>query len=125
VLLERNGILLTVDDVVAVCVELEGGGRRYFVTWGRIQSAVDPGPLEALVLRHSTGCSLGGVALRARVCPTMREAAMSEDAPYFFESYRNFASVQIPFGNEYDEWRNLRAAAMESGREISYCGRPC
>jgi hypothetical protein len=113
-----------VEDVVAVCVELDDGDRCYFVTWGRIQDAVDPLPLQELILRHAGSFSLGGEPVTARVCETMREAAMSESAPYFFESFLSFASTAIPFGDGYERWRAERAAAMSAGREIRYCGQP-
>jgi len=79
--------------MVAVSVGLSDGGRRYFVTWGRIQDVVDPAPLEELVLRHSRAFSLGGEPVMARVCEALREAAMSDSAPYFFECFRTFASA--------------------------------
>lgn len=107
-----------------MCVELDDGARRYVVTWGRIQGPVDPRPLEELVLRHSHQFSLGGTAVSARVCETMREAAMSDQAPYFYECFLEFSSHTIPTGAAYDEWHEARALAMEAGREISYCGRP-
>lgn len=40
-----------VEHVVAVEVALTDGGKRYFLTWGRIQDAVDPAPLCEVVLR--------------------------------------------------------------------------
>ena len=33
------------DDVVAVELGLGDGEPRYFLTWGRIQNAVDPAPV--------------------------------------------------------------------------------
>lgn len=112
------------DDVVAVEVELEDGGKRYFLTWGRIQAAVDSSPVSALVLRHAQHFSLGGEPVRARLCLWLREAAESDSAPYFYEAYLSFAQEQIPFGDGYEDWRQERALAMESGKEIFYCGNP-
>lgn len=38
------------EDLIAVEVRLADGQSRYFLTWGRIQQAADPGPVAALVL---------------------------------------------------------------------------
>jgi hypothetical protein len=111
------------DNVVAVRVELTNGERRYFVTWGRIQDTVDPQPVETLVLRHSRAFSLGGEVMSAKVCPSLREAADSSSAPYFFECLLMF-SAQVPVGDGYETWRKEREIAMEGGREIAYCGIP-
>jgi hypothetical protein len=112
-----------VDDVIAVEVLLADGGRRYFVTWGRIQDPVDPDPVCTVVLRFAESCSLGGVPSSARVCDSLREAADSEDAPYFYEGFLVFCRKEIPFGDHYESWRSERAAAMGRGKEISYCGQ--
>jgi hypothetical protein len=111
------------DDVVAVEVELDDGGKRYFLTWGRIQAAVDS-PVSALVLRHAQHFSLGGEVVRARLCLWLHEAAESDSAPYFYEAYLSFAQERTPLGGGYEDWRQERARAMESGKEIYYCGNP-
>jgi hypothetical protein len=82
---------LSMEDVVAVEVELEDGARRYFLTWGRIQDAVDPGPLCALVLAVAPRFALGGTPAHARLCETLRQAAGSDAAPYFYECLLRFA----------------------------------
>jgi hypothetical protein len=110
-----------VDDVVAVEVRLEDQQRRYFMTWGRIQAVVDPGPLAELVLRHSQMFDLGGRPVSADVCLTLQAA---RDAPYFFEALIDFSRQAIPGNGEYEAWRAERAQAMAEGREISYLGRP-
>jgi len=110
-----------VDDVVAVEVRLENQQRRYFMTWGRIQAAVDPRPLAELVLRHASTCDLGGRPAAADVCRTLQAA---RDAPYFFEALISFSRQIIPDGAEYDGWRAQRAKAMAEGKEIFYLGRP-
>ena len=112
------------DDVVAVEIQLVGGGVRYVITWGRIQDAVDPAPLEGVVLEHSRQLDLGGTVERARVCHSLREAADSRFAPYFYECLLDFARRSIPFSPDYEQWRAERATAMAAGREISYCGKP-
>ena len=112
------------DNVVAVRVGLRGGEERFFLTWGRIQDRVDPGPLADLVLKHSRAFSLGDEAVTATVCKTLQQAASSDSAPYFYECLLPFASSPIPDGAAYEKWRDERADAMRVGREISYCGRP-
>jgi hypothetical protein len=113
-----------VDDVVAVEVTLSDGSVRFFVTWGRIQETVDPGPLADLVLARSVHVSLDGVAESARVCGSLREAAESAAAPYFYECMLSFSRQPIPYGPDYAQWRAARGAAMAEGKEIAYCGRP-
>jgi hypothetical protein len=115
-----------VENVIAVEVRLADGQRRYFLTWGRIQERLDPGPVEALILRHSAaGYSLGGgTPVAARVCYSLREAAVSPEAPYFYECFIRFCQERIPFGHGYASWRAAKAAAMSDGGEIAYCGFP-
>jgi len=112
-------------DVIAVEVRLADGGFRYFVTWGRIQDAVDPDPVCRLALKAARGFSLGGgEPVSARVCGTLREAADSPDAPYFYECFRSFCEKPIPFGRRYEKWRAARAREMENGMAWAYCGVP-
>ncbi len=111
------------DDVVAVEVTLANGGRRYFLTWGRIQDPVDPAPVCNLVLRFAWSCSLGGTPASARLCAALREAADSPHAPYFYECFAAMASRRVPLGDDYLTWQAERAAEMQAGREIWYCGR--
>ena len=113
-----------VDDVIAVAVRLADGRQRYFLTWGRIQDTVDPGPVCDLVFRFSRSCSLGAAPVSARLCGTLREAADSPDAPYFYESFLAFASRPAPSGEDYAAWKAGVAERMKAGREISYCGQP-
>jgi hypothetical protein len=115
---------LGMDEVVAVELQLTDGGLRYFITWGRIQDEVDPESLASLVLEQSRRFSLGGVAQRVRVCQSLREAAESKSAPYFYESLLVFARQPIPSGPDYQGWRAERATAMAQGSEIAYCGQP-
>src|SRR5882762_6371073 len=111
-------------DVVAIEVELEDGGTRFFVTWGRIQDPVDPSPLSTMVMSHVASFLASDRAVRARVCDSLKEAASSDCAPYFYEALLGFNVASIPFGSGYENWRTQRAAAMAAGREISYCGSP-
>jgi hypothetical protein len=113
-----------VDDVVAVEVRLADGDLRYFLTWGRVQDPVDPRPLCDLVLQASSAVSLGGEPVTARVCATMREAAQSPNAPYFYECFLSFCHRPIPHGDGYQAWLTATDLAMRAGKEIAYCGRP-
>lgn len=109
-----------VEDLVAVAVELDSGDTRFFMTWGRIQDEVDPGPLQALVLHHAASFDLGGIATAARVCDSLQEA---KDARYFFEGIFDFAQRPIPFGAGYPAWRAEMAEALEQGEHLYYLGR--
>jgi hypothetical protein len=110
-----------VDDVVAVRVTLESGEARFFMTYGRIQDPVDPAELEAIVLDHSRGFSLGGTPVSARVCASLQEA---RDEPYFFEALVSFSLSPIPFGDGYPAWRSSMDEQMRNGKQLSYLGRP-
>jgi hypothetical protein len=112
------------DDIIAVEVRLADGTPRFFVTWGRIQDAVDTEPVCAIVMLHARSFSLGGDPVSARACFSLREAADSDFAPYFYECLMNFSRSRLPSGAEHEPWRQQRAEAMDSGKEISYCGRP-
>ena len=112
------------DDVIAVEVTLDDEERRYFITWGRIQDAVDPGPVAEVVLSHAHQFQLGAKAVSARVCESLREVAESSCAPYFFEALLRYPVTSIPFGSDYETWRQARSAAMSRGEEIFFCGNP-
>jgi hypothetical protein len=110
-----------VESLIAVEVNLPDGSVRYFVTWGRIQDSVDGGPVSDLVLKFASHLD----PVDARVCTTLREAAESPAAPYFYEALFDFAARgPIPYGDRYEDWRRERAAAMAAGREIYDCGGP-
>jgi hypothetical protein len=108
-----------VEDVVAVAVRLEDGAERFFVTWGRIQDAVDPQPLARLVLQQAKRVDLGGAARRGAVCWSLAEA---RDAPHFYDALVQFASCSISKGTDYEEWRLRMGEEMEAGRHIYYLG---
>jgi hypothetical protein len=113
-----------VEDVIAVEVRLADGTRRFFVTWGRIQDPVDPDPVCAVVMRCAEECALGSEPIAARLCSTLREAAESKAAPWFYEALVSYSRSSIPLGEGYEAWRERRAEAMERGQQIYYCGRP-
>src|SRR5687768_3255609 len=109
------------DDIVAVTIELEDGARRYFLTWGRIQDAVDPEPLEQIILARSTGFSLSGRPVKAELCASLQEAARES---HFYECYFGMCQAKIPFGKKYWKWRKKMDKQMRRGKEIWYLGRP-
>lgn len=111
---------LGVEKVVVVAVELADGAERFFLTWGRIQDAIDDRPLAELVLRHAVAYDLGGSPVSARVCRSLQEA---RDQPYFFEALFDFANEGIPSGPDFDDWRNAVARDMEQGKHLWYLGR--
>ena len=111
------------EDVVAAAVRLDDG-RQDFLTWGRMQDHGRSRPVCALVLRYSQSCSLGGAPVSARLCGTLREAAESPDAPYFYEAFLAFASHPAPSEADYPAWKAGVAERMEAGRDIWYCGQP-
>jgi hypothetical protein len=109
------------DHLVAIAVELEGGARRFYMTWGRIQHADDPEPLEQLVLRYCVRNDLGGNPLKARMCRTLQEASHT---PYFYEALFSFSQTHIPFGDHYQAWRSELNERMQRGEELYYLGNP-
>lgn len=108
------------ENIVAVAVALESGEERFFITWGRIQANVDEGELVALVLRHATTFSLGGVPKSARVCVSLQEAS---NEPYFYEALFDFGQQRIPSGRMYSRWSRRVAEEMEQGKHLWYLGR--
>jgi hypothetical protein len=108
-----------VEDIVAVEVRLADGQRRHFLTWGRIQDPVDPEPLAEVVLRNAPRFSLGGEPLSARVLRDLRPAA---SAPYFLESFFQMCQQTIPYGPDYETWRERVAAEQEEGESLWYLG---
>jgi hypothetical protein len=110
-----------VEDLVAVAVRLESGEVRHFITYGRIQDSVDPGPLAQLVLEQTHRFSLGGKAVAAEVCDTLQHA---KDEPYFYEALFAFSQDRIPYGPRYENWRRRIDAEMRDGRHLHFLGRP-
>ena len=63
--------------------------------------------------------------MSARLCTSLREAAESPEAPYFYEClWGKAANWLMPAGDSYEAWRADIAQKMEAGREICYCGKP-
>jgi hypothetical protein len=107
------------DDVVAVEVRTSDGSRSYFITWGRIQDRLDPGPLERLMLGVADHFALPAAVTSTRVCESLSEA---RDAPYFYEALLEYAKSQIPFGDGYEIWRAERDQRMRDGQDIFFAG---
>ena len=112
---------IRMDQIVAVAVELADRSKRFYLTWGRIQHAVDPEPLEQLVLKHCSGDDLGGEPINARVCLTLQEAV---HAPYFYEGFFSFCQDPLPSEDEYEAWRARMNQRMQQGEELYYLGNP-
>jgi|GEM_PF-1257947 len=109
------------EDIGAVALELEAGTRRFFLTWGRIQDPVEPGPLEQLVLKHCMSYDLGGTPVRACLCGTLQEAV---DTPYFYEHFFMIGQQTIPFCKKYKKWKKQMSKKMQGGKELYYLGNP-
>jgi hypothetical protein len=108
------------EDIVAIALELESGSKLYLLTWGRIQDAVDPSPLEKLVFEQSVNRVFAEKLVRARLCRSLQEAAQE---PFFYEYFFSMCQKKIPFGNEYHQWRKEMDEKMRNGKELYYLGR--
>ena len=109
------------QDIVAAAVRLDTGQERFFLTWGRLQSNVDPEPLAALVLSFSKVCALGGHPITARLCGTLQEAVKQ---PYFYECFFEMCQERIPPGSGYQKWARRKRKRMARGGAIYYLGQP-
>jgi hypothetical protein len=107
------------EDIVAVELTSTDGDVCYFVTWGRIQDAVDPKPLERLILKHANHWAIVGTPASARLCSSLQDA---RDAPFFYEALFEFGQDPIPFGPRYEKWRKRMHKAMRAGKEIYFVG---
>lgn len=104
------------EDIIAVRVKFEDGNTRHYLTWGRIQDAVDASEVERLVRRFA---EKRGPVAACRICDSLQEATNTR---YFFEQFHKLCATPIPFGSGYESWRAERAAAMQQGRELYDCG---
>jgi hypothetical protein len=107
------------EDVVAVELTTADGHVCYFVTWGRIQSPVEAGPIEELILGVARRFAAPGTPEKARLCPSLRDA---REAPYFHEALLSFAHQSIPYGTGYEKWRKRMDRRMRRGQEIYFAG---
>ena len=108
------------EDIVAVEVRFATGNNIYCLTWGRIQSNIDPHPLADLILRHARPSQLDDAApIRARVLWSLHPAM---SAPYFFEYFFQMSQKPIPYGPGYKKWRRKIAEKMDRGKEMWWLG---
>ena len=73
------------------------------------------------ILKHAPKFALGGIAKKARLCPTLREAARQ---PYFYEALFQMSQRKIPGGKGYAAWKRRIDRLMRRGLELYYLGRP-
>jgi hypothetical protein len=104
------------EDIIAIRVAFADQPIRHVLTWGRIQDAVDPKPVEQLAAAFM---SPRGIVSRTTVCDSLQEASQ---CPYFYEALFDMAQRRIPFGDGYEEWVRERDRAMREGREMWDCG---
>ena len=107
------------DDVIAVEITLETGEKRFYLTWGRVQETVDPGPVAEIVLAGAVLDASGAKPIAARVCDTLQEA---RDAPYFYECYFDMCRTVWP--DDWHAWRAQTDEQMRAGRQLWYLGAP-
>lgn len=111
-------------DVMAVEVTLADRGKRYFLTYRRRSDSADPEPVCKLVLGYAKFCSTGGEPVSARICETLRQAADSAEAPYFYEVFLHLASAEEPDTEQLVQLLGDKANVSPEDRSIWYCGRP-
>ena len=105
-------------DIVAVSLELENKQKRYCLTWGRIQDAVQPEQLESIVLAQSKHFDLGGsIAVSAKICTSLKEASSEI---MFYEHYFDMCQTHIPYGEGYEQWRVDMNKKMNQGKELYF-----
>lgn len=94
----------------------------YFLTWGRVQDAVETERVEALVARYAKRVTPAkDTVVDVEVCKSLIEA---RDAPYFFEAFFELCQAKIPSGWLYPLWRRRLASRMERGQGIWFLGLP-
>jgi hypothetical protein len=114
------------DDIIAVEVTLTSKAKRYFLTFGRIFDVVDCSEIESLILKHAVGYALGGRPKSARVCYSLREAADTSDAPYFYECFLRLIHEvgKKNTSSSYAKWRARKKRELKAGYWMMYCGNP-
>jgi hypothetical protein len=80
---------------------------------------VDPGPLEELILQLAPKFKMPGRPISARLCGSLQEAS---EAPSFYEYFFSFCQRRIPFGDDYESWRQTMEERMRAGHEIAGVG---
>lgn len=112
--------MCALDDLVAVAITFSEGGARYVLAYGRILDTVNPAGLEAVVLKYAQSSDLGGTAVAASACASLREAS---GEPYFFEALFEMSRNAVEPGRRgYARWKKRIARGMNEGREIWLLG---
>lgn len=106
------------DNVVAVKVLDAERGWVGFLTRGRLWDQIEDHDVLRVVKAHLRECGIEHPS-EVHLCDSLRDVG---SATYFFEGLINFAREPIPFGPEYEDWKNLKKAALESGKDIYYVG---
>jgi hypothetical protein len=109
------------DTIVAVRVTLQTGEHRYFLTWGRLTVPVWPKTIEMAALDAAARFALGGTPVSATMCDSLLEASGER---FFFECLVQMMHAHHPAGRGYERWAEKMMAAIRSGKELYYCGRP-
>ena len=108
------------DQVIAVRVTTSDDKTVYFLTWGRVQDAVDSAPVEDLIKKYANQMGpLSGKVMGVETCRSLSEAA---GAPYFFEAFFDLCQARIPSGHVHSLWRRRAAKRMLRGRDIWFLG---
>ena len=69
------------EDIVAVELTTADGHVCYFITWGRIQSRVEPEPIEQLILSVADHFAVRGTPEKARLCWSLQDAREAPRGP--------------------------------------------
>lgn len=120
----RCRTISNVDHVAAVRVELDDGSNRYFLTLGRAFDSAEPQELLQLVVEHAGNCDLQAKVRHAHICQTIREAAESPDAPFFYEALLAVGRLPMPSGERQEAWRRRARRTVRRGENIYDCGSP-
>jgi hypothetical protein len=106
------------EDIVAVKVIDTAGKPHYFVTWGRIFDSGAPELLLQAITPHLPTFGIKSFD-SINLCPSLREAA---NQSYFYEALFAFSQKHIPFGENYEAWRQQQVQRVRAGKEIYYLG---
>ncbi len=111
------------DHVAAVRVELDDGSNRYFLTLGRAFDSAEPRELLQLVVEHAGNCDLQAKVRDAHICETIREAAESLDAPFFYEALLAVGRLSMPSAKRHGAGGHAGACVGEKTSTIAEARR--
>lgn len=110
------------DTIVAVRASSPAHGGVYFLTWGRVQDAVDTAGIERVVSDYVVRSTDLRDVEQIEVCASLGEAA---NAPFFFESFFDMSQRRRPEkGWQLALWRRRTAKRMARGQDIWFLGLP-